>query len=261
MNGRSVDRYAPTIATDLIDCEHGRAEVLLAEGVVLRIREKSLVRVLSSRFEGPRFDLMAGRVNLDVAGTADADKVTGTWKQVTIVFQKPGSYWLDTDPATAGVFDGEAQVDFEGRSIRIEKGQMLNLEGDGAVTRLDAGQTGEFDRWSAQRAAYLAMVRTLAANGIQTSSTCPGWDSVRGTITCVVETGRGHGHDASGSARSETEVGSETSAGSGPQKTASTTSAGTSGTIAAGSPASTTAGSASSAPVAREAGNAGGARR
>jgi hypothetical protein len=209
-------------------------------------------------------------------GTKDAP-VTILWKDVTISPTKPGVFRVDADPASLRVFAGEAQVNSGGKRVRLGKGKMLLLDGAWAITRFDPKQTDALDRWSGQRATYLAMVnmRTAeAAAGRRGSGGLWGWSSTYGMFTYIPYSGtyssfygcRFYSPRSLAEFYRPSDTSSFDSGGSSPASapsytTNSATSAGTSGTVAASSPASTTESSASSAPVSRDAGNAGGRTR
>lgn len=112
---------------------------------------------------------------------------------------------------------------------------MLSLDGTRAIASFDRKQTNELDRWSAKRAAYLAMVNmqtAYGATGRRGSGGLWGWSSQFEIITYIPYAGIYRSFYGC-----------------------------TSGTIAASSPASTTQSSVSSAPISRDSGSADGRSR
>lgn len=272
-------RFPQMKPQDVLSTSAGWAEVLLNPGSFVRLGENSSIRLVSDSLTHPAYELLGGASVLEMAaGTKDAS-VTIHWKDVTISPVKRGVFRVDANPASLRVFEGEARVLSGGQRLTVGKGRMLLLDGTWAMTRFDSKQTDDLDRWSGQRATYLAMVnmRTAeAVSGRRGSGGLWGWSSLYGIYTYIPYSGmyrsfygcRFYSPQSLAEYNRPTQQPSSsfdsggTSPASAPSYATNTaTSTGTSGTIAASSPASTTESSASSAPISRDAGNAGGRTR
>jgi hypothetical protein len=273
---------------DVLSTKEGRAEVLLNPGSFLRIAEDSSIRLASSSLTRPSVEVFSGSVVLEVAAESKDELVTLTWKDVVLSLAKHGVFRLDTDPAAIRVFDGEVSVSSAGHQVTVGKGKMLSFNGTWASVKFDTEQTDSLDRWSGRRASYLAMANPSAARmpssllnpRFDLSSTgCAGgywaFNSFYGMATFIPCSGvynsyygyRFYSPQAVVSLYAQPVIqpsvysGGGSSYSGGAYASTPLTSSGTSGTIAASSPASTTQSSASSAPISRDAGNAGGQTR
>jgi hypothetical protein len=261
-------RFPQMKLQDVLSTSAGWAEVLLNPGSFVRLGENTSIRLVSNSLTHPAYELLGGSSVLEMAAAPKDASVTILWKDVTISPVKQGVFRVETDPASLRVFQGEARVDAGGKRVTVGKGKMLLLDGAWAITSFDRKQTDELDRWSGQRAAYLAMVNMRTAEragGRRGSGGLWGWSSYYGIYTYIPYSGmytsfygcRFYSPGSLAEYYRPPEQPSTTPSYS----TNAATSAGTSGTVATSSPASTTESSASSAPISRDAGNAGGRTR
>lgn len=167
LNDRAVrlvpGRFPQMRMDDVLRSTSGRGEVLLNPGAFLRIRDNSAVRLLSNSLTEPRFEVLWGAVILEVEDVKNATSVTAVWRGVTVSAARKGVFRLDTNPAALRVFEGEAWVASEGRSIKVGKGKRLPLGGAWSSAKFDVQQVDSFDRWSGRRAVLVA--RTNARGG------------------------------------------------------------------------------------------------
>jgi hypothetical protein len=141
---------------DVLRSTTGRGEILLNPGAFLRVRDHSVVRLLSSSLTEPRFEILSGAVILEVEDFKNATSVTAVWRGVTVSTAKKGVFRLDTNPAALRVYEGEAMVASEGRSIKVGKGKVLHLGGAWTSAKFDVRRGDSFDQWSGRRAFLVA---------------------------------------------------------------------------------------------------------
>ena len=174
LNDRAVrlvpGRFPQMRTDDVFRCTRGRAEILLNPGAFLRIRENSAVRLLSNSLTEPRFEVLSGAVILEVEELGNAMSVTTAWRGVSISTAKKGLFRLDTNPAVLRVYEGEAVVASEGRSIRVGKGKVLAFGGTWTCAKFDPRQVDSFDQWSGRRTVLVARANLR------------GWWSARGLM-------------------------------------------------------------------------------
>lgn len=151
-------RFSQMRIDDVLRSTSGRGEILLNPGAFLRIRDRSAVRLLSNSLTEPRFEVVSGAVIVEVGEIMKATSVTAVWRGVSVSATKKGVFRLDTNPPTLRVFEGEAWVASEGRSIKVGKGKRLPLGGTWTSAKFDTQQVDSFDRWSGRRAVLLARV-------------------------------------------------------------------------------------------------------
>jgi hypothetical protein len=160
LNGRAVrlapGRFPQMRTNDVLRSTSGRGEILLNPGAFLRVRDHSVVRLLSSSLTEPRFEILSGAVILEVEDIKNATSVTAVWRGVTVSAAKKGVFRLDTNPAALRVYEGEAVVASEGRSIKVGKGKVLLFGGTWTSAKFDVRRGDSFDQWSGLRAVLVA---------------------------------------------------------------------------------------------------------
>ena len=144
-------RFPQMRTEDVFRSTRGRGEILLNPEAFLRIRDDSAVRLLSNSLTQPRFEVLSGAVILEVEDLQNATFVTAVWRGVTVSAAKKGVFRLDTNPAALRVFEGEALVVSEGRSIKVGKGKVLPFGGAWTCAKFDVRQVDSFDRWNGRR--------------------------------------------------------------------------------------------------------------
>jgi hypothetical protein len=158
----------------VLNTDHGKAEVLLTPGVFLRIGDFSSVRMISPSLTDTQVELTRGHALVEVAQVASANRLVVVTQGVPVEMEKPGLYQFNAEPARIAVYDGKALVTAGDRTIDVGKGKQLLLTNANLKTqKFDRNQTGELYSWSMLRSEYEAQVnqsavRTLVVGG-------PGW--------------------------------------------------------------------------------------
>ena len=160
-------RFASVEDGSELRTQQGRAEVLLTPGVILRLGEKSAVRMLSSSLADTRVELTAGSAIVDAAN----DPAPGT--SVTIIFEdwnlhpdRKGVYRVDCDPARLHVRDGELAVwtDENIEPVSVEAGEQMPLEADAAPEKSGDDPSDSLSDWANGRSQSVSADNTIAAN-------------------------------------------------------------------------------------------------
>lgn len=145
--------------------EVGRAEVLLAPGIVLRMAENSSFRMVSNKLVDTHIEVLTGEILVEVTELNKETALSVALKDTTTEPRKPGIYRFDGD-GSVRVYEGEAAVTALG-------GQNLTLKGGKVLVAGDAGLKAQsFDsdtgdalyRWSKRRSSYMAMANVSAAS-------------------------------------------------------------------------------------------------
>ena len=157
-NGQRIDHnfgsfHRLKAGEDLVT-RSGRAELLLAPGVYLRVGADSGVRMISDELSDIRVELLSG------SAIADATELNTPFtivfgktliSKASISIEKRGIYRIDADPAQFRVIEGEAEVELAGQNVRLESLQLLPLDGAPVVRRFTDGSDSLLDLWSAER--------------------------------------------------------------------------------------------------------------
>jgi hypothetical protein len=171
----------------------GRAEVLLAPGVFLRLGENSAVRLLSDEIMDTRVDFLGGSAIIETADMAKEQALTLTMDGAIFGLLNRGLYRLDSNPPQISVYDGEACVTAGGRAQLLKRGRRLRLDGVAVAEKFDTRNGDDFFMWAWRRAEYLAAANASAAASAQASGFTGSsgwiWDSFYDTYTFLPASG------------------------------------------------------------------------
>jgi hypothetical protein len=150
--------------------DEGRVEVLLADGIFLRLGEGSAVRMLSNRLSETRLELLSGSALIEWADQDKHEPLTFVVKDAQVTLLKRGVYRLDAaSPAGIRVYDGEARVTRDGQSAEVKRAKMLALEGVAVPEKFDNKTGDALFRWARRRAEYLSYANINAAKNAASS--------------------------------------------------------------------------------------------
>jgi hypothetical protein len=137
---------------EVLRTESGRAEVLLAPCVALRIGENSGFRMLANALSDTRIALLSGSAVVDASGLFGHARLAVLVKQAEVVVEKKGLYHLDADPPMLRVYSGIAMAG----GTNVAAGHVLSLDGASAAAKLGKQEPDPLDEWSRNRARLLA---------------------------------------------------------------------------------------------------------
>ena len=146
--------------------EQGRAEVLLTPGVILRVREKSAIRMVANALSDTRVEFLAGSAIVESAEPAAGTSVTLIYKDWSIRQPQKGLYRIDCEPSRLQVRDGEAEVSATGGSEPVRVGQGMDLPfASVLVPDKSAGEVRDgLTDWAEGRAESISTDNSIAAN-------------------------------------------------------------------------------------------------
>jgi len=107
--------------------EDGRAEVLLTPGVIVRIGERSAIRMVANALSDTRVELLRGSVILDASEPNSGKAVTLIYKTWSVRFLEQGSYRIDSSPPRLWVLQGKAKVSTDSNKDAPAVGQGMDL--------------------------------------------------------------------------------------------------------------------------------------
>jgi len=154
--------------------EQGRAEILLTPGVVLRVGEKSAIRMVATALANTRVELLAGSAILESAEPAAGTSVTLTYKNWNIRQAHAGVYRVYDDPSKLQVREGEVEVAAVGDApVTVGKGMVLAFEKILTPEESPAEPADAFTDWADGRAQSISTDNAIAAD-IQDPATMSG---------------------------------------------------------------------------------------
>jgi hypothetical protein len=138
----------------------GRAELLLAPGVILRLAENSQVRMQDTQLSDTRVDLERGDALVEVLQLPEGSRTQIRLADTITEFTRPGLYRFGTMQSTLRVYGGEALVrSGSATTPPVKRGMAVDLHsGSGLlVSRFDRKQTDSLHAWAARRSFELFM--------------------------------------------------------------------------------------------------------
>jgi len=152
---------------------HGKAEMLLTPGVLLRLGDNSAVKMVSPSLTDTRVELLRGEAMVEAAQVRDENRIDVIDGGADVRIEKHGIYRFDADHPTVAVFDGKAKVMNDGKGIDVGKGKELALNVDTKPHSFDRDQTDDLYAWSKLRSGYLAEANMAAVQTVVVGG--PGW--------------------------------------------------------------------------------------
>jgi hypothetical protein len=152
----------------------GRAEVLLTPGVLLRVGEKSTIRMIANALSDTRVELVAGSAIVDSSEPGPGTSVTLVYKSWSVHQAERGLYRLDSEPARLQVLDGKLDVwaTDGGVPLAVEKGMDLPFASVLVPQKAEGETHDTLSDWSDGRSESVFADNAVAAN-IQDPGTMP----------------------------------------------------------------------------------------
>jgi hypothetical protein len=179
VNGKAPETKAGVFSSlkpsESLTTAEGRAEVLLAPGVVVRVGEHTTIKMVNNELSDTRVELVEGAINVEASDNVKENKTSILIKDAKISLTKNGVYSFDTKPLEARVWDGEVLVEQAGKSTELKEGKVMALDGDAKVAKFDKDNTDSLYRWAKRRSGYLASANMSGAGLSNTVSSYSPW--------------------------------------------------------------------------------------
>ena len=175
IGSRSIGR-AEAEPGGVLQTRQGRAEMLLTPGVFLRLGQNSAVKMIDPSLIDTQVELQQGKAMIEVDQIAGENHLNVVTNGVETRLEKNGIYEFHANPGLLAVYDGQAVVAADDRSVEVKKGHELPL-GPGLpaakAQKFDRDQTDDLYAWSKLRSSYVAEANASSAQTIVVNS--PGW--------------------------------------------------------------------------------------
>jgi FecR-like protein len=145
--------------------EHGRAEVLLTPGVMLRIDENSAIRLISDKLSDTRVELLGGSGILESDGSEADPSDTLIFQNWQVRVPRQGVYRIDADPARIEVYKGEAEVSTADQTATaaVRQGETLPLAAVLLPQAAAPAEPDSFKKWAMSRSQAVSADNAIAA--------------------------------------------------------------------------------------------------
>jgi len=172
-------------ANDILSTDVGKAEVLLAPGVFLRVGDNTKVRMVSPSLVDTQVEVMSGEAMVEATGLVKGSSVQVISHGASAEIGKNGLYRIMADdPPSIAVLDGKAAVTFSDKKVDVKKGRQLILAENSKPEKFDTKKDDELYAWSNVRSEYDAaasyrVARSaqmgLLGSGYAAGMASPGW--------------------------------------------------------------------------------------
>lgn len=154
-----------------IRTEVGRAEVVLASGLLLGLGENTEFEMLKPNLSDLRLRLISGSAALHVVDDVYWEALSVHSREAEVRFGKRGVYRLDAQAAEVlrlMIFDGKAVMSTHGSEHKVKKKWSLALAGRGTepiVRKFDPSQKDSLDEWQDEKVAALGAALRAGRRG------------------------------------------------------------------------------------------------
>lgn len=146
---------------------NGRVELLLTPGSYLRLDNESEARMLSTRLQDVKVELLRGTASLEVIEIAKDNSLQVIWRGHAIPITKPGLYRFEPNPDSMRVYVLSGKLRLPGSQKDIKAGRYEDISASGeltAVAKFNRKDLDEFDRFNARRGLALSAASYRAAS-------------------------------------------------------------------------------------------------
>jgi hypothetical protein len=155
-------------ANDILSTDLGKAEVLLAPGIFLRIGDNSKVRMVSPSLVDTQIEVMSGEAMVEATGLIKGSSVQIISHGASAIIEKNGLYRIQAnDPPSIAVLDGKAAVTFSDKTVNVKKGRQVILAENLKPEKFDTKKDDELYAWSNVRSEYDAAASYRVARSAQ----------------------------------------------------------------------------------------------
>ena len=170
---------------DELRTAQGRAEVLLTPGVILRIGEKSAIRMVANDLAHTQVELVAGSALVDSAEPTANTSVTLIYKSWKAHLLQKGTYRIDSDPPRLWVDQGKAEVSAEDSAtpVFVEQGMDLPFAAALVPDESIGEPADQLSEWSKGRAESISADNAIAAQISDDPASAASADLGSGTVT------------------------------------------------------------------------------
>ena len=153
----------------------GRAEILLTNGVAMRVGENASFKMLTNRLIDTRLEILSGSALVEATEIVKDNNLTILAGEATVAIAKHGLYRFDMATNSLKVFDGTASVVVNGQTLLVGQGRMMRMEnGQAVVEKFNKDDLDALDTWSRRRAEQVARANASSAKQVYDSG-CGPW--------------------------------------------------------------------------------------
>ncbi len=158
---RSFGRFPEVKEGSVLRSAKGRAEVILAPGVFLRLDENSELRMISTNLQDARLELQRGSAIIESSAEQFPKPATLIYKDWQIRLPKPGRYRVDSEPPQIKVYAGAAELSLPGKTVTVDESRRFSFSA-GFVKEEDSSKPDALDLWVKERDKVMSAAASAA---------------------------------------------------------------------------------------------------
>ena len=163
-----------------LETQTGKVELLLTPGVFFRLGDNSSVTMISPSLTDTELRLNKGEATAEVAELHPENNVVIVEDGAKVRLTKTGLYDFDADRNIVRVYQGQANIQLNGKDIEVKDEHQLALGIGGSMKpeKFDKETQDDLYRWSSLRSSYLAEANLDRAQDYQMATNWygAGWD-------------------------------------------------------------------------------------
>jgi hypothetical protein len=163
-----------------LETQAGKAELLLTPGIFFRLGDNSSATMISPTLTDTELRLDKGEATMEIAELHPQNNIVIEEGGAKIRLTDTGLYGFDADHYIVRVYQGEADVEVNGQTIKVENERQLAFNAGAPMKpeKFDKEQAqDDLYRWSSLRSSYLAEANVDRAQDDQaTNGYGAGWD-------------------------------------------------------------------------------------
>ena len=133
----------------------GRAEIILAPGVFLRLDSQAAMKMLDYRLEDTQAELQKGTALIEVVQLPKDGRPQIKLGETATSFKGMGLYRFQADSRELRIFGGSAEVRAGDRKLDAGRGRMVRLGSPPSSSKFNTKETDAFHDWAARRSFLL----------------------------------------------------------------------------------------------------------
>jgi len=135
----------------ILRTKQGRAELILAPNIFLRLGENGSLRMEQNAIVDARLTLDQGFALVEIVETIKANRASLKLSNGVVAVSKAGLYRVDAHSSAIKVYGGEAVIESGVKKARVKSDRMVCLDGSLKPSKFDGATADPFHQWAGKR--------------------------------------------------------------------------------------------------------------
>ncbi len=143
-------RWSEVPENSKLETQSGKADLLLAPGVFLRLGTNTGIRLLSNKLFDVQVDLLSGSAIVESVTVLHDNSIRFFHNRQQIRIDRAGHYRIDSQPAQVAVQSGQLEILREDAVLTVAEHHLVSID-SGAVQEFAVLPPDSLDAWDQQR--------------------------------------------------------------------------------------------------------------